>query len=383
MGTRPEAIKMAPVVLELRRQSETFDHFVVATAQHRGMLDQVLALFGIVPDIDLDVMRPDQGLADLTARLITSLHDVWERTRPDLVLVQGDTTSSFAGSLTAYYAQIPIGHIEAGLRTHDKYGPFPEEMNRRLVDAMADLCFAPTGTSRANLLEERVPESRIHVTGNTGIDALLLTVENNRAHGFTPPGLAAEVFERTKLVLVTGHRRESFGDGFANICDALSELARARTDVSIVYPVHPNPNVRGPVTERLAGLPNIYLIAPLDYQAFVYVMNRSDVIITDSGGVQEEAPSLNTPVLVMRAATERNEAIEAGTAELVGTDTSRIVTRALHLLETPRSIDARENPFGDGHASQRIVSILGDYFRPTAAPSNDSEDVLLSPFYTR
>jgi len=381
MGTRPEAIKMAPVVLELHRRHAEFDPLVVATAQHRGMLDQVLTLFDITPDVDLDVMREGQGLGDLTARLLTMLQDLWERTRPDVVLVQGDTTSSFVGSLTAYYAHIPIGHIEAGLRTHNKYAPFPEEMNRHLIDAMADLCFAPTQASRANLIAERVPEARVYVTGNTGIDALLLTVERNRAHGFTPQGVTAEVFERTKLVLVTGHRRESFGDGFTNICDALSGLARARPDVSIVYPVHPNPNVQGPVTERLAGVPNVHLIAPLDYQTFVYVMNRSDLIITDSGGVQEEAPSLNKPVLVMRAATERNEAIEAGIAELVGTDTSRIVTRALHLLETPRSIDASENPFGDGHASQRIVSILGDHFRPTNVPLNDSGDVLLSPFH--
>ena len=379
VGTRPEAIKMAPVVLELRRRHEEFDTLVVATAQHRGMLDQVLTLFGIVPDVDLDIMRQGQGLGDLTARLIAELQALWERTRPDVVLVQGDTTSSFVGSLTAYYAHIPIGHIEAGLRTYDKYGPFPEEINRRLIDAMADLYCAPTRASRANLLAERVPESRIHVTGNTGIDALLMTIEHNRARGFTPQGVPAEAFEHTKLVLVTGHRRESFGDGFASICDALSELARARPDVAIVYPVHPNPNVQGPVIERLAGLPNIYLIAPLDYQAFVYVMSRSDLIITDSGGVQEEAPSLNTPVLVMRAATERTEAIEAGTAELVGTDTSRIVTRALHLLETPRSIDAPENPFGDGHASQRIVNILSDYFRSNTEPSNESGDVLLSP----
>lgn len=371
IGTRPEAIKMAPIVLELRRRSAEFDALVVATAQHRGMLDQVLTLFDIVPDVDLDLMRPDQSLADLTARLTTALHDVWQRTRPDIVLVQGDTTSSFAGGLTAYYAQIPIGHVEAGLRTYDKYAPFPEEMNRRLIDAMADFCFAPTRTAQMNLLAERVPESRIHVTGNTGVDALLLMVDHNRANGFSPSAIPAAALARERLVLVTGHRRESFGEGFVNICSALRELAEARSNVSIVYPVHPNPNVLGPVSERLGGLPNVYLIAPLEYQTFVYLMDRCNLILTDSGGVQEEAPTLNTPVLVMRAITERTEAIDAGVAELVGTDRARIVSRALELLDAPRPAGGRSNPFGDGHASRRIADIMSAHLRSTRLPKNE------------
>lgn len=380
MGTRPEAIKMAPIVLELRRRSEEFDPLVVVTAQHRMMLDQVLPLFDIVPDVDLDLMRPDQGLADLTARLITALHNLWARTRPDIVLVQGDTTSSFAGSLTAYYTHIPVGHIEAGLRTYDKYSPFPEEMNRCLIDAMADYCFAPTRMSRENLIAERVPDARIHVTGNTGIDTLLLTVEHNRANGFVPSGLGVEIFARRHLVLVTGHRRESFGDGFVDICNALLELARSRPDVSIVYPVHPNPNVHGPVTERLGQSANIHLIAPLDYQAFVHLMERCDLIITDSGGIQEEAPSLNKPVLVMRAATERREAIDAGVAELVGTDVATIVRRARELLDAPAQTEGRQNPFGDGHAARRIIQILAERLCTVGSSSQHRPDVLASPF---
>jgi UDP-N-acetylglucosamine 2-epimerase (non-hydrolysing) len=380
MGTRPEAIKMAPVVLELRRRSGEFDPLVVATAQHRSMLDQVLSLFDIVPDVDLDLMRPGQGLADLTARLTTTLHDLWLRMRPDMVLVQGDTTSSFVGSLTAYYAHIPIGHIEAGLRTYDKYGPFPEEMNRRLIDPLADLCFAPTQAARENLIEERVPDARIHVTGNTGIDALLFTVEHNRSSCYTPSGIGAEVFGGGQLVLVTGHRRESFGVGFVDICNALLELADARPNVSIVYPVHPNPNVWEPVTERLGSVANIHLIAPLDYQAFVYLMDRCDLIITDSGGIQEEAPSFNKPVLVMRATTERHEAIDAGVAELVGTDSARIVRRALGLLDAPSPIGRLENPFGDGRAAPRIVQILAEQLRIVGSSSQRTSDDAASTF---
>lgn len=358
IGTRPEAIKMAPVVIELRRRSERFDTTVVATAQHRKMLDQVLEIFNIKPDVDLDLMREDQGLADLTARLLTGLDAVWRDLRPDIVLVQGDTTSSFVAGLAAYYLKIPIAHVEAGLRTGDKYAPFPEEMNRRLVDAMADYCFAPTEESRKNLLREGVPDARIHVTGNTGIDALLLTLERIRDTGFVPSELGEAVVAAEKLVLVTAHRRESFGAGFVNICAALETLAGRCPEAIIVYPVHPNPNVRRPVLDRLAGVPNIHLTNPLDYQTFVYLMARADVILTDSGGIQEEAPSLGKQVLVMREATERVEGVDVGVAELVGTDASRIVARTLDVLRTPRPIAVGPNPFGDGRAAARIAVVL-------------------------
>ena len=366
IGTRPEAIKMAPIVIELRRRRSQFDTSVVATAQHREMLDQVLEIFGIEPDVDLDLMTDGQTLCDLTARLLTHLEDLWRRNRPDVVLVQGDTTSSFVAGLVAYYLKIPLGHVEAGLRTHDKYAPFPEEMNRRLVDAMADYYFAPTEESRKNLLSERVPDDRIHVTGNTGIDALLLTVDRNRETGFVPADLAPAIFQRDKLVLVTAHRRESFGEGLANICAALKEVARSCPDAAIVYAVHPNPNVQAPVFSLLAGVANIFLIDPLDYRTFVHVMTRADVILTDSGGIQEEAPSLGKPVLVMRETTERMEAVAAGVAELVGTSTSRIIERTVGLLRRPKTLQSGKNPFGDGHAAERIVERLAEHAGPAA-----------------
>lgn len=358
IGTRPEAIKMAPVVLELRGHRDRLETMVVATAQHRDMLDQVLKIFSIEPDVDLDLMREDQGLADLTARLLISLEALWRRTSPDVVLVQGDTTSIFAAGLAAYYLKIPIGHIEAGLRTRDKYAPFPEEMNRRLVDAMADYHFAPTEQSRKNLLSEGVPDDRIYITGNTGIDALLLTLERIRITGFVPSELDPAVFERKKLILVTAHRRESFGDGFVSICAALKALASSCPDAAIVYPVHPNPNVKGPVLDHLDGIANIHLTVPLDYQSFVYVMARADVILTDSGGIQEEAPSLGKPVLVMRDVTERTEAVDVGVAELVGTETSRIIERTVEILVRPKTIRPGGNPFGDGRAAERIVRVI-------------------------
>ena len=351
---------MAPIVMELRRRSGEFDVQVVATAQHRDMLDQVLSIFDIKPDVDLNLMTAGQTLGHLTARLLTHLEDLWSRDRPDVVLVQGDTTSSFVAGLVAYYLRITLGHVEAGLRTQDKFAPFPEEMNRRLVDAMADYYFAPTEESRRNLLNERVPADRVHVTGNTGIDALLLTVNRNRETGFLPTGLDVEIFQREKLVLVTAHRRESFGDGMANICAALKEIARSCPDAAIVYPVHPNPNVREPVFGLLSGVANVHLVAPLDYRTFVYLMARASVILTDSGGVQEEAPSLGVPVLVMREVTERVEAIEAGTAELVGTSTARIVERTVALLRRPKASRPATNPFGDGRAAGRIVGTLSE-----------------------
>lgn len=349
---------MAPIVLELRRHPERFEAMVVATAQHRDMLDQVLEIFGIKPDVDLDLMRDGQGLVDLTARLLASLEAIWRQAPPDLVLVQGDTTSSFVASLAAYYLKTPIGHVEAGLRTRDKYAPFPEEMNRRLVDVMADFYFAPTEQSRKNLLSEGVHGDQVIVTGNTGIDALLLTLQRIQDTGFIPPELDPTIFARQKLILVTAHRRESFGEGFNNICAALKELALSSPELSILYPVHPNPNVRGPVRTHLEGIPNIHLVAPLNYQVFVYVMARADVILTDSGGVQEEAPSLAKQVLVMRDETERTEAIEAGVAELVGTRTSKIITRTRELLAHPKVIRPGDNPFGDGRAAERTIRAI-------------------------
>lgn len=358
MGTRPEAIKMSPVVSALRLRPDSFEATVVATGQHKEMLAQVLDIFDIKPDVDLDVMRADQGLAELTVRLLTSLDRLWRETPPDIVLVQGDTTSSFAASLAAYYLKLPIGHVEAGLRTRDKYAPFPEEMNRRLVDALADLYFAPTEKARQSLLAEGAPPEDIFVTGNTGIDALLHTLERIQATRFVPPDLNPAMRDYKKLVLITAHRRESFGDGFINICDALHGLARRFPGAAFVYPVHPNPNVQKPVRDRLAGIANMFLIEPLEYRTFVYLMGRANVILTDSGGIQEEAPSLGKPVLVMRGATERMEAVEAGVAELVGTDLERIVERTAEALERPVRISPGANPFGDGRAAERIARII-------------------------
>lgn len=349
---------MAPILMELRRRASEFGTMVVVTAQHRDMLDQVLDIFDIEPDVDLNLMTAGQTLGNLTARLLTHLEDFWLRDRPDIILVQGDTTSSFVAGLVAYYLKVTLGHVEAGLRTQDKFAPFPEEMNRRLVDAMADYHFAPTDESRKNLLSERVPSDRIYVTGNTGIDALLLTLERNRQTGFAPKGLDPAIFQREKLILVTAHRRESFGERLLDICAALKEIARSCPDAAIVYPVHRNPNVRGPVLSLLEGLANIHLVDPLDYQTFVYMMARADVILTDSGGIQEEAPSLGVPVLIMRDATERVEAVQAGVAELVGTSTERIVQRTLGLIRHPKPLRTGANPFGDGRAAERIVQAL-------------------------
>ncbi|MBI4322959.1 MAG: UDP-N-acetylglucosamine 2-epimerase (non-hydrolyzing) [Candidatus Omnitrophica bacterium] len=358
MGTRPEAIKMAPVVVACRQQAQRCRTQVVATAQHRQMLDQVLQVFDITPDVDLDLMEEGQGLGALTARLLTSVEALWRRERPALVLVQGDTTSSFSAALAAYYLKIPIGHIEAGLRSGDKYAPFPEEMNRRLIDAMADFLFAPTESSKRNLLAEGAPASRITVTGNTGIDALFWTLARLREPGARLfPSRMPTVSNGQKLILVTAHRRENFGGGLSRICEALETIGRRRPDAVIVYAVHPNPNVQGPVHQRLGRVPNIRLIPPLDYPRFVHAMSQADVILTDSGGIQEEVASLGKPILVMREVTERTEAIDLGIAELVGTDTERIVARTLALLDRPARA-AGANPFGDGHAGARIVETL-------------------------
>lgn len=364
-GTRPEAIKMAPLVKALQA-APGLQTVVCVTAQHRQMLDQVLRLFEITPEHDLDVMKPGQDLYDITSNILLGLRPVLAAERPDWVLVHGDTTTTLATTLAAYYARIPVAHIEAGLRTGDKYAPFPEEMNRKITGAVADLHFAPTAASQANLLAEGVPAAAIHVTGNTVIDALLAVVEKLN----TSAELQAELAERfrfldasKKLILVTGHRRENFGEGFQNICHALADVAERHPDVEILYPVHLNPNVRQPVNDILAarGLSNVHLIEPVDYLPFVYLMNRSDLIITDSGGVQEEAPSLGKPVLVMRETTERPEAVAAGTVKLVGTSRDEIVRQCERLLTDPDAylaMSRAHNPYGDGQAVARIVKTL-------------------------
>lgn len=361
-GTRPEAIKMAPVVHALSGL-ETLENRVCVTAQHRDMLDQVLSFFNIVPDYDLDLMKPGQSLSDVTARILTGMTDVLADYQPDIVLVHGDTNTSMSATLAAFYARIPVGHVEAGLRTGDLSNPWPEEANRRITGVLASRHFAPTETSRDNLLREGVDPTAIHTTGNTVVDALfmardLIAQDTDRMAGFD------EEFNflnpDKKLILVTGHRRENFGSGFENICLALKELA-SRTDCEILYPVHLNPNVKGPVHQHLDGNDAIHLIEPQDYPAFVYLMNRAHILLTDSGGVQEEAPSLGKPVLVMRETTERPEAVDAGTVILVGTNTAKIVNNVTRLLEDDSayiSMSRAHNPYGDGLAAERIRDCL-------------------------
>jgi UDP-N-acetylglucosamine 2-epimerase (non-hydrolysing) len=363
-GTRPEAIKLAPVIRELGKRPE-FAPRVCVTAQHREMLDQVLQLFEIRPDWDLGIMRPDQSLFEVTERALAALEGVLEAERPELVLVQGDTTTAFVGALAGFYRKIRVGHIEAGLRSHDKFAPFPEEMNRRLADELSDLLFAPTEGAKANLLREGFPEERIFVTGNTVIDALLWTVERlespeaqaRLARRFAELGLD---LEGKRLILVTAHRRESFGR-LGEICHALRLIAEHNRDVELVYPVHLNPQVQGPVRRALEGTDRVRLLEPLDYESFVWLMSRAYLILTDSGGIQEEAPSLGKPVLVMRERTERPEALATGTAKLVGVAPQRIFQEAQRLLDEPAEyakMARAVNPFGDGHAAERIVSIL-------------------------
>ncbi len=361
-GTRPEAIKMAPLVKEFQKHNDKFDTKVCVTAQHREMLDQVLAFFDVVPDYDLNLMRPGQSLFQLTADVITGLKPVLEDFKPDVVLVHGDTTTSTAAALAAFYAGARVGHVEAGLRTHDKRAPFPEEINRQLTSRIADYNFAPTHKSRRNLLDENIAESSIFVTGNTVIDALLLALEKLKSYEDEEIRELKRVVDPTKkLILVTGHRRENFGDGFLNICRAIKRVAEENGDVQVVYPVHLNPNVQKPVYEILDGLPNVNLIAPLSYPAFVWLMSQSYLILTDSGGVQEEAPSLGKPVLVMRDVTERPEAVEAGTVRIVGTDAERIVSSIGELLHDEAlygQMSRAHNPYGDGEACRRIVEIV-------------------------
>jgi UDP-N-acetylglucosamine 2-epimerase (non-hydrolysing) len=362
-GTRPEAIKLAPVVRRLLQYPQEFETRVVVTAQHRELLDQVLEAFAIQADRDLDLMLPGQTLFQSTSRMIASLEEVLEAERPGCVLVQGDTTTAFCGALAGFYRDIPVGHVEAGLRTHDLRQPFPEEMNRVLIAPLATLHFAPTQTAAENLRNECVPSSRIFVTGNTAIDAMLQVRDALDRAELQSHGLP-QLDPQKKLILVTAHRRESFGEGFERICGALRRLA-ARADVEIVYPVHPNPNVRAVVSRHLTNLPNIQLIPPLGYVSFVDLMRRAHVLLTDSGGIQEEAPSLGKPVLVMREKTERPEAVDAGTARLVGTDEERIVLETSLLLDDDAEYIRRSrihNPYGDGHASARILDAIRSYF---------------------
>lgn len=374
-GTRPEAIKMAPLVKEFQKYPEAFKTIVCVTGQHRQMLDQVLQLFEIAPDYDLNIMKQGQDLYDVTARVLTGMRDVLKEAQPDVVLVHGDTTTSTAAALAAFYQQIPVGHVEAGLRTHNIYSPWPEEMNRQITGRIATYNFAPTPLSKSNLLREAVAEGSITVTGNTVIDALYWVVnkikENKTLNKELQSLLSQAGYDVTrladgkKLVLITGHRRENFGDGFINMCTAIRDLTRKYPDVDFVYPMHLNPNVRKPIHEvfgeDLSNLGNMFFIEPLEYLSFVYLMEKSNIVLTDSGGIQEEAPGLGKPVLVMRDTTERPEALEAGTVKLVGTDYDKIVNEVSLLLDDQAHYDAMSkavNPYGDGLACGRIVETL-------------------------
>jgi UDP-N-acetylglucosamine 2-epimerase (non-hydrolysing) len=364
-GTRPEAIKMAPLVQALA-QDPAFESRLCVTAQHREMLDQVLSLFQLQPDYDLNVMRPEQGLTEITCRILQGMHTVLLDFKPDIVLVHGDTTTTLAASLAAFYQQIPVGHVEAGLRTGDLASPWPEEGNRKLTGHLARLHFTPTLRSRQNLLDENLADDSIVVTGNTVIDALLWVRDRVLDDNDINAQLASRypfLDDSKKLVLVTGHRRESFGEGFERICSALAQIARQHPHAQIVYPVHLNPNVHEPVNRILRGIDNIVLIDPQEYLPFVWLMNRAWLILTDSGGIQEEAPSLGKPVLVMRETTERPEAVEAGTVKLVGTDTARIVNEVSTLLnddEAWQTMSRAHNPYGNGEACGRILQALKD-----------------------
>ena len=366
-GTRPEAIKMAPLVKALQKDTEHFETRVCVTAQHRQMLDQVLEVFGITPEYDLNIMAPNQDLYDITAKVLLGLREVLKDFRPDTVLVHGDTTTSMAASLAAFYMQIPVGHVEAGLRTYNMLSPWPEEMNRQVTDRICTYYFAPTEQSRANLLQENIDAKKIFITGNTVIDALLMAVDIISTTAGVKEKMAKELQEKgytvgdREYILVTGHRRENFGDGFLHICKAIKELAALHPEMDIVYPVHLNPNVQKPVYELLSGLSNVYLISPLDYLPFIYAMQHSTLLLTDSGGVQEEAPSLGKPVLVMRDTTERPEAVEAGTVKLVGTDAEAIVSNVTALLqdkEMYKRMSETHNPYGDGQACERIIAAI-------------------------
>ncbi len=372
-GTRPEAIKMAPLVKEFQRYSDDYKTVVCVTGQHREMLDQVLQIFEIKPDYDLNIMKQGQDLYDVTARVLVGLRDVLKAVSPDVVLVHGDTTTSMAAALAAFYQQIPVGHVEAGLRTHNIYSPWPEEINRQLTGRIATYHYAPTPLSRQNLLNEGVEPAHIHVTGNTVIDALYWVVDRIKSDGALSQTLSEELLhsgydvnrlsQGKKLVLITGHRRENFGDGFIRICKAIKTLVEQYPEVDFVYPMHLNPNVRKPIHEAFDGrsYDNMYFIEPLEYLSFVYLMEKSTIVLTDSGGIQEEAPGLGKPVLVMRDTTERPEALEAGTVKLVGTDYDKIVGEVSRLIDDPlyyKTMSEAVNPYGDGKACERIVELL-------------------------
>lgn len=367
-GTRPEAIKMAPLVRQLQ-VSETFECRVCVTGQHRQMLDSVLALFDIRAEYDLNVMKREQDLYDLSSSIMVGMRQVLDAFRPDVVLVHGDTTTTMATSLAAFYRQIPVGHVEAGLRTGNMLSPWPEEANRKLAGVLATLHFAPTSRAEANLLGEGVPKERIAVTGNTVIDALLMvrnSLERDAALRHATEASLPRFARDRRIVLVTGHRRESFGEGFERMCKALAQVARRHPDIDVVYPVHLNPNVREPVQRLLSAIENVHLIEPLDYLPFVCLMERAYLIVTDSGGIQEEAPSLGKPVLVMRDTTERQEAIDSGTVRLVGTHEQLIAESITELLDDAnayRAMSGRVNPYGDGAASARIEAALKDYLQ--------------------
>lgn len=374
-GTRPEAIKMAPLVKEFQKYPYDFETYVCVTGQHREMLDQVLHLFEIKPDFDLDIMQKGQDLYDVTSRVLLGMRDILKEAKPDMVLVHGDTSTSTAAALAAFYQQIPVGHIEAGLRTHNIYSPWPEEMNRQITGRIAGLHFAPTDLSKQNLLKEGISSSMIYVTGNTVIDALHSVVEKIRINGTIQTELDALLLKAgydtgrlnqeggRKLILITGHRRENFGDGFINICNAIKYLSEIYSHIDFVYPMHLNPNVRKPISEVFGDKinNNMFFIEPLDYLPFVYLMEKSHLVLTDSGGIQEEAPGLGKPVLVMRDTTERPEALKAGTVKLVGTDYHKIVTEVSQLCENNKYYDKMSeaiNPYGDGLACSRIVNYL-------------------------
>lgn len=367
-GTRPEAIKMAPLVLELERQSDRFESIVTITAQHREMLDQVLEIFGISPDYDLDIMEANQSLSQITSNVIVGLEDVMKEAKPDIVLIHGDTTTTFAASVAAFYQQIKIGHVEAGLRTYDKYSPYPEEMNRQLTDVLADIYFAPTLTSRDNLLLENFPEEKIYVTGNTAIDALKETVQNDYQHE-----VLNSIQKGNRLILVTMHRRENLGEPMERVFQAMRKVVDSHRDVEIVYPVHLNPLVQETAQKYLGKHERIHLIDPLEVTDFHNIAARSYMIMSDSGGVQEEAPSLGIPVLVLRDTTERPEGVEANTLRLVGTKTETVLSNMIELLDNPVSyskMSKASNPYGDGTASKRILEAIAHEFslvkkRPT------------------
>lgn len=355
-GTRPEAIKMAPLVLEIAKHNDIFENIVCVTAQHRQMLDQVLNLFKIVPDYDLNIMKENQDLWTLTSNVLLEMKTVFEKAKPDVVLVHGDTTTSMAAALSAFYARIPVGHVEAGLRTFDKNYPFPEEINRVYVDAVCDYYFAPTETSCKNLINAGCPKDKIFKTGNTVIDALFHTVENNSVD-LSYLNLNSDL----KTILVTAHRRENFGEPIINICKAINQLVNTNKDIQVVYPVHLNPNIQKPVYEMLGNKERIILTKPMDYAPFCSLMKQAHIILSDSGGVQEEAPSLGKPVLVLRSTTERPEAVKYGTVKLVGTNPMEIISSTQLLLDNPRKYKKMSeaiNPYGDGLASQRIVEVL-------------------------